>query len=163
MRDYQKYAITVALFAGALYVALIVASFGMISLFTNLDVIDDPAAGPLLGPSMVAAAAVLVLAAMVLLGIRIRPERQRVAVGNSLATGLAASGVFSIGGGIIYAVGNGQLSSVVTFAASMLLGPFAAATGVLAFIVTLIYSWMLAAHVGEGGRPLWPWERRGDE
>ena len=52
MRDYQKYATIVAVFATVLYAALLVAAFGMISLATNLDVIADRSAGPLVGPTM---------------------------------------------------------------------------------------------------------------
>jgi hypothetical protein len=28
--------------------------------------------------------------------------------------------------------------------------------------VTLLYSWILALRFTERGRPLWPWERRGE-
>jgi hypothetical protein len=162
MRDYQKYAMIVAVFAAVLYAAVIVAAFGMISLLTNLEVIGVPDAGPLVGPSMAAAAVVLVFILMLVLGLRTRPNRQRVAVGYALGTGLAAVGAFIIVGAILYPLGSGRPFDAVTFAASALASPFAAATGILGFVVTLLYSVILASRVGEHGRPLWPWERGND-
>jgi hypothetical protein len=41
----------------------------------------------------------------------------------------------------------------------VLRGPFAATTGILAFVVALLYSLVLASRLNEYGRPLWPWER----
>ncbi|MBG6056981.1 fatty acid desaturase [Cryobacterium sp. MP_M5] len=162
MRDYQKYATVVAVFAAVLYAALIVAAFGMISLATNLDVISEPDAGPLVGPSMAAVAVLLVFVLMLTLGVATRPDRQRVAVGYSFAAGIAAFGIFIVTGAILYAAGDGQPFHVLTFSAAMLLSPFSLATGILAVVVTLAYSWLLASRVGEHGRPLWPWERRDD-
>jgi hypothetical protein len=160
MREYQKYATIVAIFATVLYLALLVAAFGLISLGTNQDVIDDPDAGPLVGPSMAGAAVVLVLVMMLILGTQTPPERQRIVIGYSFATGVAAIGVFIATGALLYAAGSGLLFSVLTFSADMLMRPFAWTVGILAFLITLVYSWILASHVGEHGRPLWPWERR---
>ena len=162
MRDYQKYAAIVAAFATVLYFALIVAAFGLISLATNLEVVNEPDAGPLVGPSMVGAAVLLVFIVMVTHGVKAPPERQRVAVGFAVATGIAALGVFIAVGALLYWIGDGQPLHAITFAESTLLGPFALATGVLAFIVALCYSLILASRVGEHGRPLWPWERRNE-
>ncbi|KFF59018.1 hypothetical protein JF66_14255 [Cryobacterium sp. MLB-32] len=159
MRDYQKYAITLAMFAAGLYVALIVAGLGIVSLVTDRDVIVDPQAGPLLGPMMVGVSAVYVTFRMVWSGIRTRPEHQRVMLGYSLLTGIAAAVLFVAAGALIYLFGNGDLAAATSFALGLVLGPFTALTGVFAFAVTLMYSWLLAAHVGSRGRPLWPWER----
>lgn len=162
MRDYQKYATIVAAFATVLYAALVVAAFGMISLIANLDVIADRSAGPLVGPTMAAAAIVLVFVLLVLLGIRTPPDKQRVAVGFAAGTGIAAYGLFIVTGAILVAAGNGDPFEVLLFSGSMLASPFALSVGVLAFIVALTYSILLASHYGEHGRPLWPWERRGE-
>ncbi len=162
MRDYQKYAAVVAVFAAVLYGALVVAAFGMISLATNLDVISQTDAGPLVGPSMAAAAVGLVFVLMLTLGLRDRPNRQRVAVGYSLGTGAAAFAVFIVVGAILYPLTSGQAFDAFTFTETTLARPFAGVTGVLAFVVTLLYSIVLASRVGEHGRPLWPWERRDD-
>jgi hypothetical protein len=162
MRDYQKYAAIVAVFAAVLYAALIVAAFGLISLVTNLDVISAPDAGPLLGPSMAAAAALVVFVLMLLLGLRTRPENQRIAVGDSLGTGFAAFASFVLVGAILFALNSGPPADGIAFAGSLILGPFAATVGILGFIVTLLYSMVLASRMPERGRPLWPWERRDD-
>ena len=162
MRDYQKYATVVAVFAAVLLAALLVAAFGMISLLADTDVISDPNAGPLVGPGMTAAAVVLVFTLMLLLGLRTKPENQRVAVGYCLATGFAALGAFVLVGAVLYALGAGVPGDSVGFAASVLLGPFAVATGILSFIITLLYSLVLATRMPERGRPKWPWEQDDD-
>lgn len=162
MRDYQKYATIVAVFATVLYAALLVAAFGMISLVTNLDVIADRSAGPLVGPTMAGVATVILLIMLLILGVNTPPDKQRVVVGFAVATGIAAYGLFIATGAILVAAGNGDPFAVLLFAGSMLASPFALAVGVLAFVVALTYSILLASHYGEHGRPLWPWERRGE-
>ncbi|MCY7287785.1 MAG: DUF6121 family protein [Cryobacterium sp.] len=159
MREYQKYATVVAIFAAVLYAALLVAAFGLISLLADTDVISDPNAGPLVGLVMTAAAVVLVFTLMLLLGLRTRPENQRVAVGYALATGFAALGVYVVVGAVLYTLGAGLPGDSIGFAASVLVGPFAVTTGILAFIITLLYSLVLASRMPERGGPKWPWER----
>jgi hypothetical protein len=162
MRDYQKYAMIVAVFAAVLYLAAVVAAFGLISLVTDEEVISDPGVGPLVGPAMAAAAVALTFVMMLLVGIRTPPERQRIALGYALATGVAALGIFVVSGGLLAVLGDGHPFHLITFGAGTLLRPFAWTVGVLAFIVTLIYTWILALRFAERGRPLWPWERRGE-
>ncbi|MEO6201498.1 MAG: DUF6121 family protein [Cryobacterium sp.] len=162
MRDYQKYASILAVFTTALYLALVVAAFGLISLATNTDVVPQHDAGPLVGPGMTGAAVLTVFILLLLLGVRTPPERQRIALGFAFGAGLAAVAALVVVGSLLYSAGEGQSIGIVTFGGSMLLGPFAAATGITAFIIVLVYSWILAAHIGEHGRPLWPWERRGE-
>lgn len=162
MRDYQKYATTVAVFATVLFAALVVAAFGMVSLVTNVDVIADRSVGPLVGPIMTAAVVLLVLVMLLILGVNTPPEKQRVAVGFALATGAAAFLLYILVGAILVTVGNRDAVAGVLFGSSLLGSPFAFTVGVLAFLVTLTYSILLASHYGENGRPLWPWERRGE-
>jgi hypothetical protein len=162
MRDYQKYATIVALFATVLYLALVVAALGLISLATNQEVISETDAGPLVGPSMAGAAVILVFVMLLILGVGGPAARERVAVGWAFLTGLAAFLIFIVVGAVLYASGSGELVQLLLFAAAQVASPFAWATGILALIVTLVYSWILAARVGEHGRPLWPWERRGE-
>ena len=161
MRDYQKYATIVAVFATVLYAALLVAAFGLISLATNLEVIADRSAGPLVGPSMTIVAVLLVLIMLLVLGVNTPPDKQRVVVGFAVATGIAAYGLFIATGAILVAAGNGEPFGVILFAGGMLASPFALTVGALAFLVALVYSILLASH-GEHGRPLWPWERSGE-
>ncbi|MDY7541554.1 MULTISPECIES: DUF6121 family protein [unclassified Cryobacterium] len=159
MRDYQRYAAVVAVFAAVLYAALLVAAFGMISLLADIEVIPVTDAGPLVGPGMAAAAVLLVFALLLWLGLRASPRRQRVALGYAAGTGIAAFLGFVAAGSVLYLLGNGPLFSGLTFAAAVLREPFAATTGILAFVVTLLYSLVLASRMNENGRPLWPWER----
>ncbi|TDW29723.1 DUF6121 family protein [Cryobacterium psychrophilum] len=162
MREYQKYAIVLALFAAVLYASLVVAVLGVGSLLTNADVIPDPQAGPLVGPSSVGVIVVFVLVRMVLIGIRTRPENQRVMLAYSIVTGVVTWVLFLAAGATFVLFGTGDIRSATALASEMLLAPFATLAGLFAFLVSLLYSWLLAAHVGSGGRPLWPWERRGE-
>jgi uncharacterized membrane protein (DUF485 family) len=162
MRDYQKYATTVAVFATVLFGALLVAAFGMVSLVTNTDVIADRSVGPLVGPAMTAAVILLVLVMLLSLGVNTPPEKQRVAVGYSLVAGVGALLLYVLAGVVLMAFGTGDLVAATLFGGAMLGSPFAITAGFLAFLVTLVYSILLASHWGENGRPLWPWERRGD-
>ncbi|GAB3121807.1 DUF6121 family protein [Glaciibacter psychrotolerans] len=162
MRDEQKYATIVALFATVLYLALVVAALGLISLATNNDVIQQADAGPLVGPTMSGAAVITVFVMLLIEGVGRPPAEQYVAVGFAFLTGVLTYAVFILVGAALYALGTGALFDVLTFTESMLVSPFALAVGILAVIVTLVYSWILAARVGEHGRPLWPWERRGE-
>jgi hypothetical protein len=162
MRDYQKYATIVAVFAAVLYAALLVASFGMISLVTNLEVISDPDAGSLVGLVMSGVAVLVVFLMMLLLGVRTPPERQRIVVGYAIGTGFAALAAFLLTGVLLYGRGEGVLANLLSFPGELLLAPFSWTVGILAFIITVVYSWLLAARFTERGRPLWPWERRGE-
>lgn len=60
----NRYPVVLAVFAAVTFFALVVCAFGFISLFTNLEVIDEPDAGPLVGPSMVAFALATVLVSL---------------------------------------------------------------------------------------------------
>jgi hypothetical protein len=162
MRDYQKYATTVAVFAAVLYAALLVASFGMISLFTDLEVINDPDVGSLVGPVMTVAAVLLVFTTMLFLGVRTPPEQQRIVIGYAIGSGFAAIAAFVVTGALLHTGEEGVLFNLLSLPADVLRGPFAWTVGILAFIVTVAYSWLLAARFTERGRPLWPWERRGE-
>lgn len=162
MRDYQKYATIVAVFAAVLYAALLVASFGVISLVTNLEVISDPDAGSLVGLVMSGVAVLVVFLMMLLLGVRTPPERQHIVVGYAIGTGFAALAAFLLTGVLLYSRGEGVLANLLSFPGELLLAPFSWTVGILAFIITVVYSWLLAARFTERGRPLWPWERRGE-
>ncbi len=162
MREYQKYATIVAVFAAALYAALLVACFGVLSLATNLEVISDPDAGSLVGTAMSGVTVLVVFALMLLLGVRTPPERQRIVVGYAIGTGFAALAAFLVTGALLHSRGEGVLANLLSFPVELLGAPFSWTVGILAFIITVVYSWLLAARFTERGRPLWPWERRGE-
>jgi hypothetical protein len=162
MGDHRQYALTVAVFAAVLYLALVVAAFGMLSLITDLDVIGDPSAGPLVGPIMTGVAVIVVFVMMLAGGVRMPPGQQRIQVGYAVATGVAATAAFIATGALLRTIETRTLFELVNFPAALLGGPFAWSVGILAFIVALLYSWLIAARFTERGRPLWPWERRGE-
>jgi uncharacterized membrane protein (DUF485 family) len=162
MRDHQKYASIVAVFATVLFAALLVAAFGMVSLVTDLDVIADRSVGTLVGPTMSAAVVLFVFVMMLVLGVNTPPEKQHVAVGFALATGAGGFVLYILTGAVLVTAGSGDLVGALLFGGTMLGTPFAVTAGALAFVVTLVYSILLASHYGENGRPLWPWERRGE-
>ena len=122
MRDERAYATVVACFAAGLYLALLVAGFGLISLATNTEVIADSRAGPLIGPAMTGAAVALLLILLILFGRRAAGERQRVAPGLAFGAAaacylvFAAAGAFSAGIELEVAqiTGGSHLSEVAT-------------------------------------------------
>ncbi|WP_308467473.1 DUF6121 family protein [Rathayibacter soli] len=159
MHNFRRYAATVAAFATMFYGALVVAAFGMISLLLDRDVITDPSAGPLVGPVMTVVAVGIVLAVLLNIGLRVREDRQRIALGAALLTGLASYFFFGVAGALLIGIGSGDPIAFLTFLALQLVSPFAIAAGVLAFVVTILYMLILASKVGDKGRPRWPWER----
>lgn len=159
MRDYQRYAIVVSAFAAVLYISLIVAGFGVVSLITDQEVIDEPLAGPVLGPVMIGVPVVLVFVLMVRLGITTRPELQRVALGYAIGSGFAAFATYVFVGFVGLTLAGGD---AVSFAGSLLISPFSAITGIFGAAVVLSYSLILATQQGQRDRPLWPWESRDD-
>ena len=156
MRDYQKYAVVVAVFAAVLYLSLLIAGFGLVSLIADREVIDEPLAGPVLGPVMAGVAVVLVFALMVKRGITTRPENQRIALGYSIGSGFAAAASYIVVGAVGLALQGG---AALAFGGSLLISPFSVITGMFAAAVVLSYSLILASQQGKHGRPLWPWER----
>ncbi|MGN7797907.1 DUF6121 family protein [Leifsonia sp. 22587] len=164
MRDDRAYATVVAFFAAGLYLALLVAAFGLISLATDTDVIGDPQVGPLVGPTMVIAAAVMLLVFLIVLGTRVPADRQRVSPGVALGVGVACYAVFIAAGGIAGAFGDpGDPLHYFLFALSQLVRWPSITAGVAAFAVTLLYQLVLVGRFRQRGRPRWPWERDEDE
>ncbi|WP_374009671.1 DUF6121 family protein [Leifsonia sp. LS-T14] len=164
MRDERAYATVVAFFATALYLALVVGAFGLISLATDSDVINDPQVGPLVGPTMVIAAAVMLLVFLIVLGTRVPADRQRISPGVAFGVGVACYAVFITAGGIAGAIGDpGDPLHYFLFALSQLIAWPAITAGLAAFAVTLIYQLVLVGRFRQRGRPRWPWERDEEE
>jgi len=162
MREYRKYATIVALFSAALYVALIVAAFGVISLTTNQDVISEPDAGALLGPIMVTVA-VAALLWFILTTVTRSPERLvRLPLGPIGLAGLAAYLGYCVSGGVVYALGSGAPFRSVIFIGGQMASPFALAVAVAGWLVALLYFLVLIARPAGSDRPRWPWERDDD-
>ena len=160
MRDDRAYAAVVAAFATFLYLAFVVAAFGLISLATDTEVISDPSAGPLVGPVMTGAAVLTLFAFLLSIGMRVPGDRQRVAPGVALGVGVACYVVFAVAGGVAGAAGDpSKLLHYVLFAAGQLGSWYAIAVGIAAALVTLLYQLVLVGRFQQRGRPRWPWER----
>ncbi|WP_431245473.1 DUF6121 family protein [Leifsonia xyli] len=159
MRDERAYATVVAFFAAALYAALLVAAFGLIALATDSEPIDDPAAGPLLGPIMVVAATLMLLVFLIVIGTRVPADRQRVSPGVALGVAVACYAVYIAAGGVVGAIAHpGDPFHYVLFALGQLLRWPAITVAIGAFVVTLLYQLVLVGRFRQRGRPLWPWE-----
>ncbi|TDP99103.1 MULTISPECIES: DUF6121 family protein [unclassified Leifsonia] len=164
MRDERVYATVVAFFATGLYLALVVAAFGLVSLATDSDVVADPAVGPLVGPVMVVASAVMLLVFLIVLGTRVPAERQRVSPGVAFGVAVACYAVFIAAGGIAGAAGDpNDPFHYFLFAFAQLLRWPAITIAVLAFAVTLLYQLVLVGRFRQRGRPRWPWEGDDEE
>lgn len=162
MSEFRRYAAVVAAFAGALYLALLVAGFGMLSLLLNRDVIDDPDAGPIAGPVMAGVSVAIVFGCMLVIALRVPKDKQRVAPVTAFLVGLAAYFFFAVAGGVLLGAGRGDPLGFVLSLGTQLLSPFAFAAGALAFVVLLLYMIVIASQVGDRGRPRWPWEKHDD-
>ncbi|MFF1634497.1 DUF6121 family protein [Leifsonia sp. NPDC058248] len=164
MRDDRAYAAAVAAFATFLYLAIVVAAFGLISLATNTEVIADPSVGTLVGPIMTGAATLTVFACLLSTGMRVPADQQRIRPLLALAVGLAAYFVFAAAGGIAGAIGAPAqpLHYFLFFFAQ--LGSWSSFTvGIAAVFVTLLYQLVLVGRFRQRGRPRWPWERDDEE
>ena len=160
MRDDRAYAAIVAVFAAFLYLAFVVATFGLISLATDTEVIRDPSAGPLVGPVMTGAAVLAFFAFLLGIGTRVPGDQQRIAPGIALGVGLACYLVFAVAGGVAGAAGDpSKLLHFVLFAAQQLASWYAISVGIAAALVTLLYQLVLVGRFQQRGRPRWPWER----
>lgn len=158
MRDDRAYATVVACFAAGLYLALLVAAFGLISLATDTEVIADPAAGPLVGPIMTGAAVAVLLVLLIVIGTRVPGDQQRIAPLTAIGSGIACYLAYCLAGGVAGALVAGDVLHFVLFAVGQLGSVYAIAVGVAAFLVTLLYQLVLVGRFRQRGRPRWPWE-----
>lgn len=156
--EFRRYAATLAAFATALYAAFLIAAFGVLSVLLDRDVIDDPDAGPLAGPIACGVAAGVVFAFLLVRGLRMRPHAHDIAFGVALVAGLCSYLGYAVAGGMV--VGIADPYRFLPFVIEQLIGPFAAAAGILSFIVVLLDMIVLSSRVDERGRPKWPWEKR---
>jgi hypothetical protein len=159
MSPHRRFAMTLAVFATATYFALVVCAFGFVSLLTDTDPIPQAEAGRLLGPAMVAAAVLVVLAFLLLRAPRLDFGGRRSAPGFSALVGVAAWGTFLIVGAVGYAVTTGGLLEALVFAMTTAYGFYAIAVAASAWLIVWLTTVLLASRREDRGRPLWPWER----
>jgi len=158
MTSFRVYASTVAIFAVVLFVALVIGVFGQITLWTGAEVIPERGAGLLLGTGMVTVSALIMLASMLLRGLRVPPAEQRVGIGMAILTGLLSLLGYVLVGSIAFGASHDGLASLVVFAGRNVISPFALSVGLISAIVTFFYTLVLASRVGRGGAPRWPWD-----
>lgn len=141
-------------FAAALYLALIVAAYGLVSLATDAEVIGAADAGLFVGPAIIAAA---VAALLVHLAVVLRRPSGLLgpvllaAVWTWLAAFLAAT--------VAYAIATGKLLGAVLFALAQGVGVFGLLVPVLAALVAWFAVFAAGADASGASRPRWPWER----
>lgn len=171
--EYRRYAFVLAIFALGLYLALVVASFGMLSLFLNREVVSQSDAGPLVGPAMVGAAIGVLLIVMWAAVARLRAPMHTVPVSYVVLASALSYLAYGLVGGIVYGLGersagiegsSGVASEPVSgliFLSQQLTSPFAAAVAAWSAVVALLYFVLLIWRANGGQRPRWPWEKRG--
>ncbi|WP_104474258.1 DUF6121 family protein [Microterricola pindariensis] len=175
VQEYRRYAFFLAFFALGLYVALVVASFGMLSLFLDIEVIAETDAGPLVGPVMVGAATIALLLVLWAGVGRAGAAMHTVPVSLVLLAAALCYLVYGFAGGLVYGLNSmnattpdtpaapgGAASEPVTgfvFLGEQLTSPFAAAVALWAGVVALLYFVLLIWRANGGQRPRWPWEK----
>lgn len=151
----RQYTLIVALACGVLYLALIVAGFGLLELFSDAEVVAEVHLGALVGPLMVSAA---VLTLTVLLALRpAKVTRVGLDWGYALLVAVASPVAYVLaaflGGVADLGASEGLHFAVVTF-----LSGYNLLIAVLALLVSLGYSFTLARRYDQRGRPRWIWE-----
>lgn len=164
MRDEKTYATVVACFAAGLYLAVLVAVFGLISLATDTEVIADPAVGPLVGPAMTGGAVLALLVCLVAVGVRLPGDRQRLAPLLCLGIGVVCYLAFVLAGAVVGMIGDpGRPLRSLLFAVGQLGSGYAFAVGLSAFVIALLYQLVLVGRFRQRGRLRWPWEGDDEE
>jgi hypothetical protein len=145
-----------SVFATALFVALVVAGWGFVSLLTETEVVADPEVGPIVAPVSVVISAVAVLFALA------SPRWSTVAgrgvgavVGSSAVLALGAVAVQLVALGILQFVATGRLTALLLVVAAQAPTPFTIVVVGAAFVSAVGLSLL-----GPGqGRASWPWEK----
>jgi hypothetical protein len=140
------------------WVALVIAVWGILSLLLDLDVIPQGDAGPLLGPIMVACAAIVLL----LLVLRVVRTGETAGIAF-FGTAAAVYLVLLFVGGVGYALIRAQLFWLIGYPLGAGTSPFLVAAALLAGIAALLARAIGGAEQRGTPRPRWPWENPSDE
>ncbi len=132
--------------------AFVVAADGTLSLVLDVEVVDVPGAGPLVGPIAVAGAA---LALFGMLGPAGRRRAGVVGVESAVVVAFAMVAIGAIG----YAVVRGSAPDALLYAARASTSVFTLAAALLAFVAGVICATLVGAREAGARRPRWPWER----
>ena len=154
-----RYVSTIAVFAAVLFLALAIAASGMISLYADREVLTERDAGPLIAPTMFAAATAALYALLVAFG-----RRRGSLFAGALVAAMITYFFFLLSGSALYSLGKGRPLLSLLFFGSNAVGPFAIAVAGIAFVVALAFL-LLLSYRDTGGAsrtPRWWWENRDD-
>lgn len=160
VNGFRRYASTVAVFATVLYLALLIATFGEISLNADIDVLAGAHVDRLVAPTMIGFAVLVFLACLLWIALRIPAERQRILIGGGFAIGLGCYATYVFVGGIVIFFSQADAVEALLFIGRQFATPFAISVGVIALILAILYMMVITSRFRETGRPLWPWERK---
>ncbi len=158
VEETRRGAWVVAAFAAALYLALIVAAYGFVSLLTDIEVIASPDAGRLVGPAIIAAS-VAALLLYLARALRRPAHLLGTVLLSALWTWLAAVAVAVVG----FAVATGTLLESLMFGLGFGVGWFGLLIPALAALVASLAVLVARGQAGGLERPRWPWERDDEE
>ncbi|WP_353826727.1 DUF6121 family protein [Agromyces sp. SYSU T0242] len=144
----------VAGLGAALDLALIVATFGFLSLLADLEPIADPAAGRLVGPITVGVA---VGSLLVLLGVGLARGARTGALAGLALLVTWASGV--VAATLAYGAATGTILAALLFALGFMTVGFGAIIPISSALVAVLAGATVGAQRGGIERPRWPWER----
>ncbi|MGI9821828.1 DUF6121 family protein [Agromyces sp. Marseille-Q5079] len=157
--DPRRNAWTVAGFAAALDLALVVCAYGFVSLLADVEVVADAEVGVLVAPVAVGAS---VLAVLLTLGLRlVRPERMAATVVLTAVGSWLALVVVAVVGHVVSSTGSVMQS--VAFGVLYGFGWFGLLVPVAAAIVAVLAVLVARGRQHGMARPRWPWERDEDE
>lgn len=145
-----------SVFATALFVALVVAGWGFVSLLTETDVVADRDVGPIVVPVSVAISAIVVL-------IALAAPRWSTMIARGMGALLGSSAVLALGAvavqlaalGILQFVATGRLTALLLVIAVQAPTPYTLVVIGAAF-VSAVGLGLLAAGPGHAS---WPWEK----
>ena len=145
-----------SVFATALFVALVVAGWGFVSLLTETDVVADPEVGPIVVPVSIAISALFVMFTLASPRWSTTIARGMGAlVGSSVVLALGAVAVQLAAVGILQFVATGRLTALVLVIAVQAPTLFTIVVIGAAFVSAVALG-VLAAGTG---RASWPWEK----
>jgi hypothetical protein len=125
----------IALVAAIVYISLVIAAYGFLSLILHRDIITEADASVLVGPIMALAASAAVF------WIVLRGGRHRMPGlpwGRSVVAALVVWVVGPAVGGMFYAIGRSEPFSAITFFFGHLATVYTLASVVAAFVVVLL-------------------------
>ena len=159
MNARTRYVSTIAVFAAVLFLAIAIAASGMISLYADREVLTEGDAGPLIAPTMFAAATAALYALIVTFG-----RRRGSLFAGALVTAMITYFFFLLSGSTLYSLAKGRPLLSLLFFGSNAVGPFAIAVAGIAFVVALAFLLLLSYRDSGGASrtPRWWWENRDD-